>query len=400
MWSADNMENISSDEARLLRLAKRSAQDGYEKMDDIYDALLMLMAVRIMEIPVFYQGNMVILRRSFLEKLLAGSQGNKAVRAGIYIFLALLVLRAPVIRSRMQKQSGDALTGIMLDDLQETDKGIGRDDFTQIFPLERNTFSLGMKLLGDKLQLVNKLTDGSYGFAIQPVAKATDFSLEEAALHLESFSAVLKAMRQSDVLTGILLEGDDAAQAEFASDEEGISIVSSVLADCGIPRWQAEIMEVIRQQGDNPAHPAVARKLLELADDTPFVSANGSDFCLLRQDLLEYVVLLGYDGNPVLSSLAEAGRHSLSKAAMVVLLFLFIMADEEGYACKVRQGQGEIAQRDLLQLKDIAIACHISIPTVSKAIKQLAQAGVIERTVFAGSRGYRFSNRLPTLHGR
>ena len=50
------MENISSDEARLLRLAKRSAQDGYEKMDDIYDVLLMLMAVRIMEIPVFYQG--------------------------------------------------------------------------------------------------------------------------------------------------------------------------------------------------------------------------------------------------------------------------------------------------------------------------------------------------------
>ena len=93
------MENISSDEARLLRLAKRSAQDGYEKMDDIYDVLLMLMAVRIMEIPVFYQGNMVILRRSFLEKLLAGSQENNAVRAGIYIFLALLVLRAPVIRS-------------------------------------------------------------------------------------------------------------------------------------------------------------------------------------------------------------------------------------------------------------------------------------------------------------
>ena len=155
MWSADNMENISSDEARLLRLAKRSAQDGYEKMDDIYGVLLMLMAVRIMEIPVFYQGNMVILRRSFLEKLLAVSQENNAVRAGIYIFLALLVLRAPVIRSRMQKQSGDALTGIMLDDLQETDKGIGRDDFTQIFPLERNTFFLGMKLLGEKLQLVN-----------------------------------------------------------------------------------------------------------------------------------------------------------------------------------------------------------------------------------------------------
>ena len=109
------------------------------------------MAVRIMEIPVFYQGNMVILRRSFLEKLLAGSQENNAVRAGIYIFLALLVLRAPVIRSRMQKQSGDALTGIMLDDLQETNNGIGRDDFTQIFPLERNTFSQGMKLLGEKL---------------------------------------------------------------------------------------------------------------------------------------------------------------------------------------------------------------------------------------------------------
>lgn len=116
--------------------------------------------------------------------------------------------------------------------------------------------------------------------------------------------------------------------------------------------------------------------------------------------MLEYVVLLGYDGNPVLSSLAEAGRHSLSKAAMVVLLFLFITADEEGYACKVRQGQGDIEHKDLLQLKDIAIACHISIPTVSKAIKQLAQAGVIERTVFAGSRGYRFSNRLPSLHGR
>lgn len=65
------------------------------------------------------------------------------------------MLRAPVIRSRMQKQSGDALTGIMLDDLQETNNGIGRDDFTQIFPLERNTFFLGMKLLGEKLQLVN-----------------------------------------------------------------------------------------------------------------------------------------------------------------------------------------------------------------------------------------------------
>lgn len=72
-----------------MRLAKRSAQDGYEKMDDIYDVLLMLMAVRIMEIPVFYQGNMVILRRSFLEKLLAGSQENNAVRAGIFTFFLL-----------------------------------------------------------------------------------------------------------------------------------------------------------------------------------------------------------------------------------------------------------------------------------------------------------------------
>ena len=90
MWSADNMENISSDEARLLRLAKRSAQDGYEKMDDIYDVLLMLMAVRIMEIPVFYQGNMAILRRSFLEKLLAGSQENNAVRQAFTFFLLCL----------------------------------------------------------------------------------------------------------------------------------------------------------------------------------------------------------------------------------------------------------------------------------------------------------------------
>ena len=137
-------------------------------------------------------------------------------------------------------------------------------------------------------------------------------------------------------------------------------------------------------------------KLLELAGDTPFVSASGTDFCLLRQEMLAYIVMLGYDGTPLLSQLANGQQLTLSKVAMVVLIFLFIRADEEGYICKEAKGKSGYAE--LLQLKDIAFACHISLPMVSKALKHWLLAGVIKRVTCAGIRGYRFSNQMPMLH--
>ena len=397
LWAGElGMKIINSDAERLALLTKFSSLDGYEQMDDIYDALLMLMTVGIMDIPVFYHSNMVIMRRSFLEKLLAGSHENHAVRAGVYIFLAMLVLHAPVVRSEEQKKACAVMTGIMPEDLQDDAKGIKREVLVRLFNLERNVFLLGMKLLQDKLQLVSRFPDGSYGFAMQPVAEAEDLNIRSAGVHLAAFSAVLKAMWQAEILTGIMLEGDDAAQAEFDNEEEGKFIVSSVLANCGIRRWQEEIKEAIRAQDGNPAHEKVARKLLELAGDTPFVSASGTNFCLLRQEMLAYIVMLGYDGTPLLSQLANGQQLTLSKVAMVVLIFLFIRADEEGYICKEAKGKSGYAE--LLQLKDIAFACHISMPMVSKALKHWLLAGVIKRVTCAGIRGYRFSNQMPMLH--
>ena len=125
-------------------------------------------------------------------------------------------------------------------------------------------------------------------------------------------------------------------------------------------------------------------KLAEFFNQSPMVSGCGSDFCLIRQEMLEYIVLHGYR-EPLIADLKKDTEYLIPKSAMEILLYMFFVADEEGYLRKTNESG------DMLQSKDIANECDISVSAVSKALSCWKAMNIVDTI---DENGIKFCSRM------
>lgn len=373
-------------------LTERRRHNNYEKIDDICDELTALMGGNLSSTPVFYRDNMIIVRRTFLKNLFWSIKSEKLVRAVIYIVLCMLVLHAPVavIRESEEKSDDknikDLLNGF-LDGYEY--QGIFRETLIKHFGIERNTFTTAISIL-IRLKVIVQLTDGSYAFAIKPEKDILENkALAEVKEYLSDLTEIVTVFQQADLLTGMKTEDDGSKSDEFvfANEEEAAETVSYVLDNCNIQRWIDELIEVINQHNGDYSDSAVAAKLAEFFNQSPMVSGCGSDFCLIRQEILEYIVLHGYR-EPLIADLKKDTEYLIPKSAMEILLYMFFVADEEGYLRKTNESG------DMLQSKDIANECDISVSAVSKALSCWKVMNIVDTIDENGIKGIKFCSRL------
>lgn len=373
-------------------LTERRRHNNYEKIDDICDELTALMGGNLSSTPVFYRDNMIIVRRTFLKNLFWSIKSEKLVRAVIYIVLCMLVLHAPVAVIReSEEKSDDENTKDLLNGFLDgyEYQGIFRETLIKHFGIERNTFTTAISIL-IRLKIIVQLTDGSYAFAIKPEKDILENkALAEVKEYLSDLMEIVTVFQQADLLTGMKTEDDGSKSDEFvfANEEEAAETVSYVLDNCNIQRWIDELIEVINQHNGDYSDSAVAAKLAEFFNQSPMVSGCGSDFCLIRQEILEYIVLHGYR-EPLIAEFKEDTEYLIPKSAMEILLYMFFVADEEGYLRKTNESG------DMLQSKDIANECDISVSAVSKALSCWKVMNIVDTIDENGIKGIKFCNRL------
>ena len=373
-------------------LTERRRHNNYEKIDDICDELTALMGGNLSSTPVFYRDNMIIVRRTFLKSLFWSIKSEKLVRAVIYIVLCMLVLHAPVAVIReSEEKSDDENTKDLLNGFLDgyEYQGIFRETLIKHFGIERNTFTTAISIL-IRLKVIVQLTDGSYAFAIKPEKDILENkALAEAKEYLSDLTEIVTVFQQADLLTGMKTEDDGSKSDEivFANEEEAAETVSYVLDNCNIQRWIDELIEVINQHNGDYSDSAVAAKLAEFFNQSPMVSGCGSDFCLIRQEMLEYIVLHGYR-EPLIAEFKEDTEYLIPKSAMEILLYMFFVADEEGYLRKTNESG------DMLQSKDIANECDISVSAVSKALSCWKVMNIVDTIDENGIKGIKFCSRL------
>lgn len=372
-------------------LAERSEYNNYDRIDGICGELTALMGGNLRTTPVFYRDNMIIVRRRFLQTLFSVAKTEKLARAIIYITLCMLVLHAPTVPIKTDEKSEDEsindLLNYSLCDCEE--QGISREIFVKHFHIERNTFATAISIL-IRIGLVVQLSDGRYAFAIEPEDIVLgNRELSNVKNYLSDLLDIVTVLQQADLLTGMRIEndGDSSDEIAFASDDEAAEIVADMLENCTIQRWIDELLDVIRLHDGNYGDSAVAAKLVEFLNQTPMVSACGGEFCLIRQEMLEYILLHGYR-EPLLDGLDAGTEEPIPKSAMMILLYMIFVADEEGYLRKT-DGSG-----DMLQSKDIANECGISVASVSKALTCWKSMNVVEIIEVNGVKGIKFCNRM------
>ena len=373
-------------------LTERRRHNNYEKIDDICDELTALMGGNLSSTPVFYRDNMIIVRRTFLKNLFWSIKSEKLVRAVIYIVLCMLVLHAPVavIRESEEKSDDENIKDLLNGFLDGYEyQGIFRETLIKHFGIERNTFTTAISIL-IRLKVIVQLTDGSYAFAIKPEKDILENkALAEAKEYLSDLTEIVTVFQQADLLTGMKTEDDGSKSDEFvfANEEEAAETVSYVLDNCNIQRWIDELIEVINQHNGDYSDSAVAAKLAEFFNQSPMVSGCGSDFCLIRQEILDYIVLHGYR-EPLIAESKKDTEYLIPKSAMEILLYMFFVADEEGYLRKTNESG------DMLQSKDIANECDISVSAVSKALSCWKVMNIVETIDENGIKGIKFCSRL------
>ena len=373
-------------------LTERRRHNNYEKIDDICDELTALMGGNLSSTPVFYRDNMIIVRRTFLKSLFWSIKSEKLVRAVIYIVLCMLVLHAPVavIRESEEKSDDENIKDLLNGFLDGYEyQGIFRETLIKHFGIERNTFTTAISIL-IRLKVIVQLTDGSYAFAIKPEKDILENkALAEVKEYLSDLMEIVTVFQQADLLTGMKTEDDGSKSDEFvfANEEEAAETVSYVLDNCNIQRWIDELIEVINQHNGDYSDSAVAAKLAEFFNQSPMVSGCGSDFCLIRQEILEYIVLHGYR-EPLIADLKKDTEYLIPKSAMEILLYMFFVADEEGYLRKTNESG------DMLQSKDIANECDISVSAVSKALSCWKAMNIVETIDENGIKEIKFCNRM------
>lgn len=371
----------------LKILSDSISRNNHQRIDRICDSIAMLSLGQLKHAPVFYRENMIIIRKDFLCRLLNVAGEENSMRAAIYVLLCLLVLHTPAVTTgeAAEDNSGsDNWLDISLGDDEII--GVNKEILTKNFGLTRNTVSLAMKLLRDKLGMVITLPDGTYGFFI-PVDDNETPILEfaRAKENLECILELMTVFQQADLLTSLKCEEtDDTCEGfGFADETEATEIVSSILEYCTITRWQDELLNTVRENDGEYYNEAAAKKIAELIQDNPLASSCG-DFILLRQELLNYIILHGYR-RPLFTM--ETGEDcQISKAAMVILLYMLIRVDEEGY----------LRKDDMIgytQAKDIATDCNMREAAVSKAMRCWKNIGIVHQS----SKKIRFCNRLATL---
>ena len=384
-------------------LTERRRHNNYEKIDDICDELTALMGGNLSSTPVFYRDNMIIVRRTFLKSLFWSIKSEKLVRAVIYIVLCMLVLHAPVavIRESEEKSDDENIKDLLNGFLDGYEyQGIFRETLIKHFGIERNTFTTAISIL-IRLKVIVQLTDGSYAFAIKPekdiLENKEEIYCNAVILTTGTYlnaniligSEIVTVFQQADLLTEMKTEDDGNKSDEivFANEEEAAETVSYVLDNCNIQRWIDELIEVINQHNGDYSDSAVAAKLAEFFNQSPMVSGCGSDFCLIRQEILEYIVLHGYR-EPLIADLKKDTEYLIPKSAMEILLYMFFVADEEGYLRKTNESG------DMLQSKDIANECDISVSAVSKALSCWKVMNIVEKIDENGIKGIKFCNRI------
>ena len=308
-------------------LTERRRHNNYEKIDDICDELTALMGGNLSSTPVFYRDNMIIVRRTFLKNLFWSIKSEKLVRAVIYIVLCMLVLHAPVavIRESEEKSDDENIKDLLNGFLDGYEyQGIFRETLIKHFGIERNTFTTAISIL-IRLKVIVQLTDGSYAFAIKPEKDILENrALAEVKEYLSDLTEIVTVFQQADLLTGMKTEDDGNKSDEivFANEEEAAETVSYVLDNCNIQRWIDELIEVINQHNGDYSDSAVAAKLAEFFNQSPMVSGCGSDFCLIRQEILEYIVFHGYR-EPLIAESKKDTEYLIPKSAMEILLYMF-----------------------------------------------------------------------------
>lgn len=371
----------------LKILSDSISRNNHQRIDRICDSIAMLSLGQLKHAPVFYRENMIIIRKDFLCRLLNVAGAENSMRAAIYVLLCLLALHTPAVttgEAAEDNSNPDNCLGISLGDDEII--GVNKEMLTNNFGLTRNTVSLAMKLLRDKLGMVITLPDGTYGFFI-PVDDNETPILEfaRAKENLECILELMTVFQQADLLTSLKCEetDDDSEGFGFADEAEATEIVSSILEYCTITRWQDELLNIIRENDGEYYNEAAAKKIAELIQDNPLASSCG-DFILLRQELLNYIILHGYR-RPLFTM--ETGEEcQISKAAMIILLYMLIRVDEEGY----------LRKDDMIgytQAKDIATDCNMREAAVSKAMRCWRNIGIVQQS----SKKIRFCNRLATL---
>lgn len=375
-------------------LAERREYNNYDRIDGICGELTALMGGNLRTTPIFYRDNMIIVRRSFLQKLFSVAKSEKLVRAIIYITMCMLVLHAPAvpIKESDENTEDESIKDLLHWSLCDYDEqGISRETFIKQFHIERNTFTIAMSIL-IRTGIIVQLSDGSYAFAIEPEKVVLENrNLSNVKNYLSDLLELVTAFQQADLLTGMRIEndGDSSDEIVFASDDEAAEIVADVLENCTIQRWIDELLDVIRLHDGNYGDNAVAAKLVEFLRQTPMVSACAGEFCLIRQEMLEYILLHGYR-EPLLDGLNTGTEEPIPKSAMVILLYMIFVADEEGYLRKTG------ASGDMLQSKDIANECGMSVASVSKALSCWKSMNVVEIVEVNGVKGMKFCNSLTT----
>ena len=73
---------------------------------------------------------------------------------------------------------------------------------------------------------------------------------------------------------------------------------------------------------------------------------------------------------------------------MEILLYMFFVADEEGYLRKTNESG------DMLQSKDIANECDISVSAVLKALSCWKAMNIVDTIDENGIKGIKFCNRM------
>lgn len=371
----------------LKILSDSISRNNHQRIDRICDSIAMLSLGQLKHAPVFYRENMIIIRKDFLCRLLNVAGEENSMRAAIYVLLCLLVLHTPAVttgEAAEDNSNPDNWLDISLGDDEII--GVNKEILTKNFGLTRNTVSLAMKLLRDKLGMVITLPDGTYGFFI-PVDDNETPILEfaRAKENLECILELMTVFQQADLLTSLKCEetDDDSEEFGFVDEAEATEIVASILEYCTITRWQDELLNTIRENDGEYYNEATAKKIVELIQDNPLASSCG-DFILLRQELLNYIILHGYR-RPLLT-METNEECQISKAAMVILLYMLIRVDEEGY----------LRKDDMIgytQAKDIATDCNMREAAVSKAMRCWKNIGIVQQS----SKKIRFCNRLATL---
>lgn len=373
-------------------LAERRKHNNYEKIDDICDELTALMGGNLSSTPVFYRDKMIIIRRTFLKNLFWSIKSEKLVRAVIYIVLCMLVLHAPVavIRENEENSDDENIKDLLNWSLGGYEcQGVLRETLIKHFGIERNTFTAAISTL-IRLKIVVQLADGSYAFAIKPESDILENrALADVKEYLSDLLDIVTVFQQADLLTGMKIEddGDKNDEIVFASEDEAAETVSYVLDNCNIQRWVDELIDVINKHDGDYSDNEVAGKLAEFFNKSPMVSGCGSDFCLIRQEMLEHIVLHGYR-EPLIADFRKNTEYTIPKSAMEILLYMFFVADEEGYLRKTNESG------DMLQSKDIANECDMSVSAVSKALSCWKAMNIVDTIDENGIKGIKFCSRL------